>query len=52
MLRAQYKHVYALTILASKIDVLDDAIHLIIVKKTLRVTAMDLIPTNPTDEQD
>lgn len=44
------RHGYALATLASKINVLGEAI--VLVRKTLRAIAVDLIPTNPMDEQD
>lgn len=42
----------ALAILASKIQVPNEAIDMRIIKKTLRATTKEVIPTNPIDEQD
>lgn len=52
MLRAHSKHADELSSLASKINVLDEAIGVGIVNKTLRVTIADLISTNPMGEHD
>lgn len=51
MQQAHNKHTSALATLASKIDVLNEIIDVSIAKRTLRATAVYLIPANPIDEQ-
>lgn len=51
VLRAQDKRANALAIFAFKIDVLNEAVDVRIIKRNLQAT-VDLISVNPIDEQD